>query len=153
MKFKELHEDTTLHNIQNHDDKQFYKHVQRRVTAETVAWLRAVPDGRGMDIPHDNFMNEIRSRLYIPHPSIPEDLTYNCDEDTIVDQHGLRLHMCPTENQRLQRHNYFLVAEPKVMSQHADLTAHPNNARVSPAPSDGRRGGLHIISLFQVINT
>jgi hypothetical protein len=44
-KFKELHEDTTLHNIQNHDDKQFWKHVQSGATAEAAAWLQAVPDG------------------------------------------------------------------------------------------------------------
>ena len=89
-------------------------------------------------------MNEIRSRLHIPHPYIPEGITCNCDKDLIVDQHGLHLQMCPTENQRLQIHN-FIVAELKEMSQQADLTAQPNNVRVSPDPSDGRRGDLHII--------
>ena len=143
-KFKDNHVSSTITKIQNHPDHRFWRIVQSGATAEAGAWLEAVPDSDGMDMPTANFSNAVRNRLHIPHPYILAGMACNCSSLQQVDQHGIHLQMCRHENKWLICHEH-VVADIRSMAQAANLTAQPNNVRVSPDPRVNKRGDLNII--------
>jgi hypothetical protein len=141
---KENHIKTTLQAIKDDPDSRFWRIVQSGATSQAAAWLRAVPDGKGMDISHQNFSNEVRNRMRIPHPYIREGLMCNCGMQTPVDRYGDHIQMCKTENKWMAAHEH-CVAVMKCMAQEGSLQAQPNNVRVSLDPRDNRRGDLNVI--------